>query len=359
VHAGYKTHSNKTTPHYLARRCARAAAPPKSIPRLPGCATRRLPGDSRRRAGVRACGRLAPHKPKRAACGRWPSSRGANSRGRATSASTRRRVRSTQGRPKLRASVRPRIGMFQSNRWAIKLWTNPTLYISGSPGSPVREPPALGRGEGSPAGHPLRAIIAPPSPPSPLAAAAPGWAEPPSPTLVALTTPANAKQARARLLCPPVVADGRASSQWGSLVPGLFAHSNPPHVCALPSLQGSVALSLCTTDHPLHTRFTNIFGASVSEATMRPHHPRACRSRAAGGRGRGGGASSTTRRRSTPSAPRPRRASVSPPPHSLGEPSCNPHATSPCNKRIGLSDRNTLPGRSTRSARPGCGRLPG
>ena len=33
---------------------------------------------------------------------------------------------------------------------------------------------------------------------------------------------------------------------------------------------GWVALSLCTTAHPLHTRFANIFGTSVSEATMRP-----------------------------------------------------------------------------------------
>jgi hypothetical protein len=34
--------------------------------------------------------------------------------------------------------------------------------------------------------------------------------------------------------------------------------------------QGSVALSLCATAHPLHTRFTIIFGATVSKATMRP-----------------------------------------------------------------------------------------
>jgi hypothetical protein len=27
---------------------------------------------------------------------------------------------------------------------------------------------------------------------------------------------------------------------------------------------------VCTTTHPLHTRFTNIFGASISEVTMRP-----------------------------------------------------------------------------------------
>jgi NAD(P)-dependent dehydrogenase (short-subunit alcohol dehydrogenase family) len=34
-------------------------------------------------------------------------------------------------------------------------------------------------------------------------------------------------------------------------------------------MQGSVALWLCTAAHPLHTRFINIFGTFVSEATMR------------------------------------------------------------------------------------------
>ena len=33
--------------------------------------------------------------------------------------------------------------------------------------------------------------------------------------------------------------------------------------------KGSVALSLCTTSHPLHTKLTSIFGACVSETTMR------------------------------------------------------------------------------------------
>ena len=30
-------------------------------------------------------------------------------------------------------------------------------------------------------------------------------------------------------------------------------------------------MSLCTTAHPLHTRYTKIFGTSVSETTMRPN----------------------------------------------------------------------------------------
>jgi hypothetical protein len=35
--------------------------------------------------------------------------------------------------------------------------------------------------------------------------------------------------------------------------------------------EGSVALSLCTSAHPIYTRFANIFGASISEPTMRPN----------------------------------------------------------------------------------------
>ena len=35
-------------------------------------------------------------------------------------------------------------------------------------------------------------------------------------------------------------------------------------------MEGSVALSLCTAAHPLHTGVANILGASISEATMRP-----------------------------------------------------------------------------------------
>jgi hypothetical protein len=45
----------------------------------------------------------------------------------------------------------------------------------------------------------------------------------------------------------------------------------PLHHDVLRSYSGSVALSLRTTAHPLHTRFTDIFGTSVSEATMRPN----------------------------------------------------------------------------------------
>jgi hypothetical protein len=37
------------------------------------------------------------------------------------------------------------------------------------------------------------------------------------------------------------------------------------------SARGSVALSRCTAARPVHTRFANILGASISEATMRPN----------------------------------------------------------------------------------------
>ena len=36
-------------------------------------------------------------------------------------------------------------------------------------------------------------------------------------------------------------------------------------------LQGSVAWSCCTPAHPLHTSFTNMFGAAVSDVTVRPN----------------------------------------------------------------------------------------
>ena len=41
--------------------------------------------------------------------------------------------------------------------------------------------------------------------------------------------------------------------------------------------EASVALSLCTTAHLLHTGVANIFGASLSEAAMRPDPRRARR----------------------------------------------------------------------------------
>ena len=56
-------------------------------------------------------------------------------------------------------------------------------------------------------------------------------------------------------------------------------------------------MSLCTTTHPLHTRFTKIFGASISEATTRPnprrrpaHGPQARARAASCAEGRWGGA---------------------------------------------------------------------
>jgi hypothetical protein len=51
---------------------------------------------------------------------------------------------------------------------------------------------------------------------------------------------------------------------------------------------GSAAFSHCTTTHPLYTRFANIIGASISEATMRPNPSRALCRRPAGDAARGG-----------------------------------------------------------------------
>jgi hypothetical protein len=48
-------------------------------------------------------------------------------------------------------------------------------------------------------------------------------------------------------------------------------YKNPYFVVERRWSQGSVASSLCTTAHPLHTIFTNIIGTSVSETTKRPN----------------------------------------------------------------------------------------
>jgi hypothetical protein len=65
---------------------------------------------------------------------------------------------------------------------------------------------------------------------------------------------------------------------------------------------GSLASSICTTAHPLHTRFTNIFGVSLSEATMWPNPmlgaaPRYSRCRCRGRAPRGGRRRPSRRRR--------------------------------------------------------------
>jgi hypothetical protein len=48
-------------------------------------------------------------------------------------------------------------------------------------------------------------------------------------------------------------------------------YTAPSYIEAKLGLALSVALSLCTTAHPLHTRIANIFGTSISETTMRPN----------------------------------------------------------------------------------------
>jgi hypothetical protein len=76
-----------------------------------------------------------------------------------------------------------------------------------------------------------------------------------------------------RLRLPPGFADSHREG-YPYVLPGAAraVHTNdgkrlaqrPRHT------QGSVASSLCTTSYPFHTISVNIFGASVSEATMRP-----------------------------------------------------------------------------------------
>jgi hypothetical protein len=78
---------------------------------------------------------------------------------------------------------------------------------------------------------------------------------------------------------------GPTGISWASLTPSsLPAGLAPPRgndAAGLPwrrpllvrrgPVRGSVALSLCTTDHQLYARFTNIFDGSISETTMRPN----------------------------------------------------------------------------------------
>jgi hypothetical protein len=87
----------------------------------------------------------------------------------------------------------------------------------------------------------------------------------------------------------------------------------------------SIALPLRTTTHPLYTRCTNIFGASISEATMRPNSRRGAVGRRAPAwrrqrrHGRGDLRRSTICRRGA--GVRPRCRSAAPPSHStLGSP---------------------------------------
>jgi hypothetical protein len=63
----------------------------------------------------------------------------------------------------------------------------------------------------------------------------------------------------------------RGRRRWRARRRGRLRHMarGAPGALARPVV-GPVALSLCTTAHLFYTRFTNIFGAFISEATMRP-----------------------------------------------------------------------------------------
>jgi hypothetical protein len=57
--------------------------------------------------------------------------------------------------------------------------------------------------------------------------------------------------------------------------PARAVGTNEEDVAMIARIEASVALLLCTTAHPLYNIFAKIFGASVSEAAMRPNPRRA------------------------------------------------------------------------------------
>ena len=71
-----------------------------------------------------------------------------------------------------------------------------------------------------------------------------------------------------------VVINAVINSKWvGEQMADAFAPAGrrPDRVLPVPppgAALGSVALSLCAAAHALHTRFTNIFGTSISETTI-------------------------------------------------------------------------------------------
>ena len=81
---------------------------------------------------------------------------------------------------------------------------------------------------------------------------------------------------------------GRLNNKNGGFRPGQISPASS-WMCSRPSGSPagrsgcvSAALSLCAATHPLHTKFTNILGASISETTMRPNPRSGCASAAAG-----------------------------------------------------------------------------
>jgi hypothetical protein len=80
----------------------------------------------------------------------------------------------------------------------------------------------------------------------------------------------------ANVPAPPPLAHPRRRGRWRRWRGGCGQLGRRRPGCWL---WGSVALSLCTTAHPFHTRIANIFGASISEATMRPNPSRRPRDR--------------------------------------------------------------------------------
>ena len=72
---------------------------------------------------------------------------------------------------------------------------------------------------------------------------------------------------------PPPLADVRAAPRVQICAAGV---SQPGYLLDQEVGSGWLALSRCTTAHPLHTRFTNEFGIYISETRVRPNQIGAC-----------------------------------------------------------------------------------
>jgi hypothetical protein len=72
---------------------------------------------------------------------------------------------------------------------------------------------------------------------------------------------------------PPPPTDARAAPRVQICAAGA---SQPGYLLEQEVGSGSLALSRCTTAHPLHTRFTNVFGIYISETRVRPNPRSRC-----------------------------------------------------------------------------------
>ena len=80
---------------------------------------------------------------------------------------------------------------------------------------------------------------------------------------------AAARARRGRSARPP--GSARRAARGPTAAPAASSRARRRVARAPTEDEGSVALSLCTITHPFYTRFAEIIGASISEATMRPN----------------------------------------------------------------------------------------